>query len=194
MRQANLGYRIDTRGWRDVLSNSSDKWQREIEEARDSTIKFTTNDKYDISDFGPIQTPLNDDAKYTEIKEKYSEVDEVKVNGAKSDMAFLGKEELNDFFANRMDFSINRLLTESVDRIYTGNQSMQRNKTKITANISSLKSRYGDKFGDEETSEIKEIETNNDGVNPFSDVEIKERQENSFKRWQEKVLNLPWGD
>ena len=49
-------------------------------------------------------------------------------------------------------------------------------------------------MGDEETSQINEIEDRNNGIRLTTEDEIKQSQDGTYKDWEEKVFSLPWGD
>ena len=74
------------------------------------------------------------------------------------------------------------------------NDSLRRNQQAITAEIASLENRYGNKFGDDESQQVDEIKTRNDGITLKTDQEIKLSEESTLKEWQEKVLSLDWTD
>ena len=86
-------------------------------------------------------------------------------------------------------------MLQDVVKSYTETEdSVIRNQQAITAAIASLKGRYGDKMGDEETSQINEIEDRNNGIRLTTEDEIKQSQDGTYKDWEEKVFSLPWGD
>ena len=49
-------------------------------------------------------------------------------------------------------------------------------------------------MGDEETSQINEIEDRNNGIRLTTEDEIKQSQDGTYKDWEEQVFGLPWGD
>ena len=89
---------------------------------------------------------------------------------------------------------IYQLLEESVNGISKNANTLRRNKKVLTGEIASLRSRYSDKFGDEETSQVNELEERNNDTTVQTDLEIKKAQESAFKEWQEEVFSLPWDE
>ena len=81
---------------------------------------------------------------------------------------------------------------ETVTAISENENTKKRNKQVLTGEIASLRSRYSNKFGDEETSQLKEIEERNNGTPVQTDLEIKKAQESANEEWQTGVFGYPW--
>lgn len=81
---------------------------------------------------------------------------------------------------------------ETVTAISENENTRKRNKQVLTGEIASLRSRYSNKFGDEETSQLKEIEERNNGTPVQTDLEIKKAQESANEEWQTGVFGYAW--
>ena len=84
------------------------------------------------------------------------------------------------------------LFKATVNAISENENTLKRNKQVLTGEIGNLRSKYSNKFGDEETSQVNEIEKRNNGTPVKTDLEIKMAQESANEEWQTGVFGIEW--
>ena len=79
---------------------------------------------------------------------------------------------------------------KSVDRMNSMNSELDTNQKKIATDIDSLKTKFGSRFGSDETSDVSRWEAANT-VEADDDATMKTKNEERYKKWQD-VFDLNW--
>ena len=147
---------------------------------------------YTIGDFKPFDSENLSASRINELVTQYANLEPYPLNWDKEDHVLEGLASMKTSYDNMK--KIYDMFHDNIKSLSETEDSLKRNQKAITAQIASLKGRFGDKLSAEETSQIKEIEDRNNGMPLPTPEEIQQSQDSEIKNWEKEVFSLPWGN